>query len=133
MILLEPVEVRGMVIRIGDGVTVMGNPIGAAGLAAGTGIAAWLEWTLLRRALRDRVGDASAAGFLARLFVAAIVAAAAARGLLYVLPPLHRFVELFAALVPFGILYFGVAHVMGVAEVRRALSRVTGRLGGRRA
>jgi putative peptidoglycan lipid II flippase len=133
MILLEPVEVRGMVIRIGDGVTVMGNPIGAAGLAAGTGIAAWLEWTLLRRALRDRVGDASAAGFLARLFVAAIVAAAAARALLYVLPPLHRFVELFAALVPFGILYFGVAHVMGVAEVRRALSRVTGRLGGRRA
>jgi hypothetical protein len=29
--------------------TVMGNPIGTAGLAAGAGLAAWLEWTLLRR------------------------------------------------------------------------------------
>ena len=125
MLLLEPVTVRGVTISLGPGVTVLGNPIGAAGLAAGTGMAAWLEWTLLRRALRGRIGDASAAGVLLKLLLSAVVAAAAARGLLLVLPPLHNIIELVVAMVPFGLIYFGVASLLGVGEVRTALGRFT--------
>lgn len=127
MMLLEPITVRGVTLSIGPGVTVLGNPIGVAGLAGGTGIAAWLEWTLLRRALGRRVGDASAAGVLLRLILAALLAAGAARGLLYVLPPVSRIAGLFVVLVPFGVLYFGLASLFGVSEVRTALARFTRR------
>ena len=123
MMLLEPITVRGVTLSLGPGITVLGNPIGAAGLAAGTGLAAWLEWTLLRRALGRRIGDASAAGVLIKLIGAALLAAAAARGLLYVLPPMALFTSLFVVLVPFGILYFGLASLFGVGEVRTALQR----------
>ena len=123
MMLLEPITVRGVTVSLGPGITVLGNPIGAAGLAAGTGLAAWLEWTLLRRALGRRIGDASAAGVLIKLIGAALLAAAAARGLLYVLPPMALFTSLFVVLVPFGILYFGLASLFGVGEVRTALQR----------
>jgi putative peptidoglycan lipid II flippase len=124
MMLLEPITVRGVMISLGPGLTVLGNPIGAAGLAAGTGLAAWLEWTLLRRALGRRIGDASAAGVLLRLILAALIAAAVARGLLYALPPLHRIVALFVALAPFGVVYFALASLFGVGEVSTALARL---------
>jgi putative peptidoglycan lipid II flippase len=124
MMLLEPITVRGVTISLGPGLTVLGNPIGAAGLAAGTGLAAWLEWTLLRRALGRRIGDASAAGVLLRLILAALIAAAVARGLLYALPPLHRIVALFVALAPFGVVYFALASLFGVGEVSTALARL---------
>ena len=123
MMLLEPITVRGVTISLGPGVTVFGNPIGVAGLAAGTGLAAWLEWTLLRRALGRRIGDASAAGVLLRLIGAALIAAAAARGLLHVLPPLPLVLSLFVVMAPFGALYFGLASLFGVGEVRTALAR----------
>jgi putative peptidoglycan lipid II flippase len=129
MVLLEPIQVRGVVISLGPGVQVMGNPIGAVGLAAATGLAAWLEWTLLRRALRGRIGDATAGAVLLRLVVAAVVAAAAARGLLFVLPPLPRLLAALVALAPFGIIYFAMAAAMGVDEVRTALARIAARFG----
>jgi putative peptidoglycan lipid II flippase len=132
MTLLEPITVRGFTISFGTGLTILGRPIGAAGLAAGAGMAAWLEWTLLRRALARRVGDASASTVLLRLVLAALLAAAAARGLLHILPPLGRFTSLLIAMAPFGLIYFGLASLMGVGEVRSALGRVGRRFGMRR-
>jgi putative peptidoglycan lipid II flippase len=129
MILLEPIEVRGVVISIGPGVTVLGHPIGAVGLAAATGLAAWLEWTLLRRALKRRIGDASAGAVLLRLIMAAVIAAAVARGLLFVLPPLPGLLAALVALAPFGVIYFALASAFGVDEVRSALARIGGRFG----
>jgi putative peptidoglycan lipid II flippase len=129
MVLLEPVQIRGFTIGLGSAITVMGNPIGTAGLAAGTGLAAWLEWTLLRRALKRRVGDASAGAVLLRLLLAALVAAALARGLLFVLPPLPRLVALVVALAPFGLVYFGLASLLGVEEVSSAVARIARRFG----
>jgi putative peptidoglycan lipid II flippase len=132
MMLLEPFEVRGMTIGVGAPVLVAGNPIGTAGLAAGTGAAAWLEWTLLRRALGRRIGDASAGPVLLRLLLSALLAAAAARGLLFVLPPMSRLVAVVFALVPFGVIYFAVATLLGVDEVRTAITRLAARFGIRR-
>ena len=127
MMLLEPITVRGITISLGSGFTILGRPIGAAGLAAGAGVAAWLEWILLRRAVARRIGVPAAASVLFRLILAAILAAASARGLLYVLSPLSRFISLLVVMVPFGVLYFGLASLFGVGEVRTALARFTRR------
>ena len=128
MMALEPFDVFGVTVGFGDTVLVAGNPIGTAGLAAGTGLAAWLEWTLLRRALGRRIGDASAGAVLLRLIAAALFAAVAARGLLVMLPPMHRLLAALVALTPFGILYFALATAFGVEEVRGALSRFAARV-----
>jgi putative peptidoglycan lipid II flippase len=127
MMLLEPITVRGTTISLGTGFTILGRPIGAAGLAAGAGVGAWLEWILLRRAVARRIGVPAAASVLFRLILAAILAAAAARGLLYVLSPLSRILSLLVVMVPFGVLYFGLASLFGVGEVRTALARFTRR------
>lgn len=132
MLLLEPFEVFGRTVGIGAPVLVAGNPIGTAGLAAGTGLAAWLEWTLLRRALGRRIGDASAGAVLLRLVLAALIGAAVARGLLFVLPPMPRLVALVVALAPFGVTYFAMATLFGVDEVRFAVARLAARFGVRR-
>jgi putative peptidoglycan lipid II flippase len=128
MLSLEEITVRGVTIGLGRTITVLGNPVGAAGLAAGAGVSAWLEWLLLRRALGRRIGDASAAGVLLKLISSAVVAGAAARGLYMVLPPMGRLVATLVTLATFGALYFGLAHLLGVQEVRSALARVTRRV-----
>jgi hypothetical protein len=84
---------------------------------------------MLRRALKRRVGDASAGAVLLRLILAAFLAAAFARGLLFVLPPLPRLLALVVALAPFGALYFGFASLFGVDEVKSAVSRIARRFG----
>jgi putative peptidoglycan lipid II flippase len=133
MITLEPVTIRGFTFGGWQAITIMGKPVGAAGLAAGAGVAAWLEWLLLRRAVGRRIGDASAAGVLLKLAVAAVVAGAAARGLAVLLPGLPSLLLAVAVLVPFGMVYFGLALLFGVGEVRSALRRVGARFGvGRR-
>jgi len=112
---------------------VEGGPlaIGAVGLTASAGMAGWVEYLLLRRGMRQRIGSAEAAGsFELKLWIAAILAGLAAlaadRFLLRALLariPLHIIVE--AAIVSgiFGALYFAVAFALGVPEVRATLGR----------
>jgi putative peptidoglycan lipid II flippase len=128
MVMLEPIDAFGVTIGMGPGISVMGNPIGAAGLAAGAGFGAWLELLLLRRSLGRRIGDASSGAVLVRLLIAAAVAAGLARLLLVLLPPLHNLLALPVALLPFGAVYFGLAATMGVEEVNTAVARVAARL-----
>jgi putative peptidoglycan lipid II flippase len=142
MVTLEPVEVLGYTIGSGDPVLVFGNPAGTAGLAAGAGLAAWVEWLLLRRALARRIGDVSAGAVLLRLIAAAVLAGAAARGLLLVLPPvpsvlvlgieMRRIITAVLALAPFGVIYFGVATLLGVAEASVVIERLARRFRARR-
>lgn len=133
MITLEPVSARGLEIGWREATLVQGYPIGAAGLAAGAGLAAWMEWLLLRRALGRRVGDVAAGGVLLRLAIAAILAAIAARGLLVLLPPTGLLLQALVALPVFGAVYFGAATLLRVEEVRSAVARVLRRFGIRRA
>ncbi|HSJ26514.1 MAG TPA: murein biosynthesis integral membrane protein MurJ [Longimicrobiales bacterium] len=132
MTTLEPISVRGFTFGGWQAITVLGNPIGAAGLALGAGVAAWLEWILLRRALGRRIGDASAAGVLLKLIIAALVAGAVGRGIAVALPGLPNVLLALAVLAPFGVVYFALAHVLGVAEVSTALARIGSRFGGGR-
>jgi len=104
---------------------------GAAGLTASAGIAGWIEFLLLRRALNARIGRTGLpVAHAARLWGAAGLAAAGAWGLRTVLPVQGRPVVAAVALLGvFGLVYVGLTAAMGVAES----SRLVGRLGiGRR-
>ncbi len=59
---------------------------GVAGLTISAGIASWVEFTLLQRGLRLRLGHLGVPyGFLAQVWMAALLAAAAGRGLTHIL------------------------------------------------
>jgi putative peptidoglycan lipid II flippase len=114
---------------IGRNYTVAGNPLGVAGLALGSGLAAWLEWYLLRRELRRRLGEVlPPGGVLLRMLAAALVAGVAARGATMLMPALHPILLGGAALALFGLLYFGLGAAMGLPEVGQTLERVRRRL-----
>ncbi|MBW3629772.1 MAG: murein biosynthesis integral membrane protein MurJ [Gemmatimonadetes bacterium] len=127
MIQFEPVTVFG--VRMGPGIfsdiTVGQRPLGVVGLTAAAGVSAWLEWFLLRRALRQRVGPVGAGvGPMGKMLAAAVAAAAvgwAVRGALPEMNPTLRAVLVFA---PFGVVYFGLAAVLGVEEIAGVKTRV---------
>ena len=105
--------------------------LGVAGISTASGLAAWIEFVLLRRGIRNRVGRGeSKTAFMLKLWVAALVAgvgAAAAdtfffRGLAARLP-LQFIVEALLAAGVFGVIYFAVAFVLRVPEVRATLGR----------
>lgn len=134
MLQFEAIEIFGMQVGPGifGGVRLGGVPLGVVGLALGSGIAAWIEWALIRARLRSRVGKVGA-GFssLARMFAAALLAAGAGWLVRWGLPaavgPLLRAVAVFAA---FGLVYFAVAAVLHLPEmdgVATRVKRITGR------
>ena len=99
---------------------------GAAGLTASAGIAGWIEFLLLRRALNARIGRTGLpVAHAARLWGAAGLAAAGAWGLRTVLPVQGRPVVAAVALLGvFGLVYLGLTAAMGVAESSRLLGRL---------
>ncbi|MEI6245722.1 MAG: lipid II flippase MurJ [Acidobacteriota bacterium] len=98
---------------------------GTAGLTLSAGIAGWVEFALLRRALKALIDDfAVPVSFMARCWVVAIVAAALATGLRWALPEHNRILRDLEILVVFGVLYLGGAVVAGaitIQELRRRL------------
>jgi putative peptidoglycan lipid II flippase len=129
MLFLERWGVRGEPFAIAP---VAGNdaalPLGVSGLALAAGVAAWVEWLLLRRAVTARIGTGAAPVVPVRLLGAATVAALLARGIDVLLPPLHPIPRAAIVLVPFGALYFAFAHLFGVPDAGAFLSRVRRRL-----
>lgn len=108
-------------------------PLGAIALTATAGVAGWLEFLLLRRALGRRIGPVRVeAAFLIRLWVSALAAGAAAVAFhVYVMPGLGSHLPRVlpdirdGAIVcmVFGIVYFAMAMILGVPEARATLSR----------
>ena len=105
---------------------------GVAGLTASAGVAGWVEFTLLRRALNRRIGQTGLpASLVARLWASAGVAAAVAWGVRLALGsfytgPTSTFKILASAtgvLGAYGVVYFGVTYLLGVEECRRTLRR----------
>lgn len=90
-------------------------------LTAASGLAAWLEFLLLRRYVGGRVGVVRVeAALLARLWTAAIIAGVAGWATAYLLraqPPLPLGV---AACAVFGAVYLGLARALGADRARRA-------------
>lgn len=93
--------------------------LGAAGLAVGSAVGAWLEYLLLRRALRGRIGDhGPASPTVTRVALAATLAAAVGVGLQTVLPPAHPMIVALETLIPFGVVYLGTTKLMGYGMMR---------------
>jgi putative peptidoglycan lipid II flippase len=100
---------------------------GVAGLTISAGVASWIEFVLLRRALNRRIGQTGLPVLhMAKLWLAAIVAAGVAWAI-------HHFGGHHApvilagiVLVPYGVIYFGVAHVLRVDEAGAMFGRALG-------
>jgi putative peptidoglycan lipid II flippase len=97
---------------------------GVAGLTASAGFAGWVEFALLRRALNRRLGRTGLpASLVAKLWLSAGLAAAAAWSI-------KRFGGLqdpillgAAVLTPYGLTYFGAAYLLRVEECKETLGR----------
>ena len=101
---------------------------GAVGLTASAGMAGWLEFLLLRRAISRRIGPTGIPRMaLARLWIAGLAAGAAGWGVMLVLDPRHQMVRGIAALVTFAIVYGAITVALGVPEARALMGRVTRR------
>lgn len=100
---------------------------GAAGLTLSAGIAGWLEFLLLRRALQLRIGEVeSGRARIARLWAVAIGDAILCVGLKRVLPFHNAILVGICVLLPYGALYVGVTRGMGIASLG-ALNRLWSR------
>ncbi|HSM60175.1 MAG TPA: murein biosynthesis integral membrane protein MurJ [Longimicrobiales bacterium] len=90
--------------------------LGAAGLAVGASVGAWLEYGLLRRALGRRIGPHGAgSGPVLRMTLAATLATAVGVGLQVLLPPARPELVAVETLVPFGVVYLAAAAALGIA------------------
>jgi putative peptidoglycan lipid II flippase len=102
----------------------LGPAWGAAGITLASGLAAVVEYFLLRGAVRGRVGAAGVGGgLLARLWAAAVIAAAAGWLARLALPPLHPIPEAAVVLAVFGAAYLGAAAALGAPQAGRLLKR----------
>jgi putative peptidoglycan lipid II flippase len=131
MIQFESVTIGTMTIPAGlfGNIHVAGLPLGPVGLALGAAVGAWLEWALLRGRLKRRIGAVgSGAGQLARMFGAALIAAAAGYGVRLALPALHPVPMAAVVAVTFGVVYFAVARLLGLSEARVVFDSVLRRL-----
>ena len=100
---------------------------GVAGLTLSAGVAGWIEFVLLRHGLHKQIGAVPfSVSRLSKLWLAAIIAALVAYGIKLVLPFHAPLLVGPAVLVPYGVIYLVLAHVMGIstiAEAFRALRR----------
>lgn len=103
---------------------------GVAGLTVSAGIAAWIEYTLLRRALNARIGwTGLPAGLLPRLWGAALVSAGAGFGMKLALVAIHPVAVAIAVFTAYGAIYFALATALGVTEAVELPARIKNRLG----
>jgi putative peptidoglycan lipid II flippase len=101
---------------------------GAAGLTASAGIAGWLEFLLLRRAISARIGPTGiGAPALARLWGASLVAGGAGWGMTQLASGAPHMLRGVSAIATFAVVYGAVTLVLGVPEARALVARVTRR------
>ncbi|MBV9084778.1 MAG: murein biosynthesis integral membrane protein MurJ, partial [Acidobacteriaceae bacterium] len=102
---------------------------GVAGLTSSAGIAGWLEFALLRRALTDRIGRVRMpVAFLSKLWVIAVFAGVLAFLCKMALGTTHGRLLASVAIPVYGIVYFGGTALMGIKESRAVIDSLYRRL-----
>ena len=108
---------------------------GTVGLTATAGISGWVEFSLLRRALNQKIGKTGIeASFLARLWIPALAGAAGGWGMKLVaayLSQTHHVHPVFVAIFVFGIfgmIYLGGTLLAGVPQAQALSHSVLRRL-----
>ncbi len=98
---------------------------GVAGLTLASGLAGWVELTLLRGTFNHRIGRTGLSSLVvAKLWGAAIAGAAVAWIVKLVLGPQHPIVVALVVLGLYGMVYFGVTYAAGIAEAKAVLGRL---------
>jgi putative peptidoglycan lipid II flippase len=105
---------------------------GTAGLTSSAGIAGWVEFAFLRRAMNRRIGTtglpiAHAWKLWAAGFAAALPAYGSKLLVVSAMGPKHPLVMALVALPIYGALYFGITHAMGMDEARSTIGLITRR------
>ncbi len=103
---------------------------GVAGLTISAGIASWVEFTLLQRAIRLRTGHVGLPiSFLVQVWIAALLAAAAARGSLLVLGARGHIFLAVLVLGLYGVVFFAVSLALKLPEAHSMLGMLGRRVG----
>ena len=98
---------------------------GIGGLTASAGIAGWVEFSLLRRSLANRIGGTPLdRRFLLSLWVSALVAAGLAYSIKRALGTAHPQLLAVIALGVFAAVYFWGTYMLKVGESRRSVESV---------
>lgn len=99
---------------------------GAAGLTASAGVAAWVEFVLLRLAINRRIGRTGIPfGHLVRLWSAALLSAALAWGVHWLVGPFTPIPQAILLLGVYGVSYLALALLFGISEVAEVTGRVS--------
>jgi putative peptidoglycan lipid II flippase len=103
---------------------------GVAGLTASAGVAAWVEFALLRWKLNSRIGPTGLRrGLVARLWAIALAATAAGWAVKLGMGHAGPRLMAFAVLPAYGAVYLGIAWWMRLPELERAANYLGARLG----
>jgi putative peptidoglycan lipid II flippase len=98
--------------------------LGAAGLAIGSGVGAWVELLALRAKLRGRLGEGtSLTRGLGKMLVAAAAGLIVGGAVWWALPALHPFPAAAIVVGAYGATYLAVARLLGLREAERWLRR----------
>ena len=102
---------------------------GAAGLTASAGIAAWVEYALLRRAVSSRIGPVPfARGYIITLYAAALASAALAWGARTGVGGANvGRIAAIGVVAVYGIAYLLLTTALGIPEARQLVARVARR------
>jgi putative peptidoglycan lipid II flippase len=88
---------------------------GVAGLSSSAGIAAWIEYRMLRRGLQARIGRVEfSMSRIAKLWASALTGAAVALLVERFLPLHSPVLRGLLILVPYGCVYLAMTHLLGV-------------------
>jgi putative peptidoglycan lipid II flippase len=108
----------------GPGIVGIGPRWGAAGITVASGMGAWIELGLLRRALRDRLGiHERMGGLVLLLWICAAAGAVAAWGVKLAIPVMHPWITATVVLGTFGVVYIAATVAARVDEARALLRR----------
>jgi putative peptidoglycan lipid II flippase len=103
---------------------------GVAGLTISAGMASWVEFTLLQRGIRRRIGHVGVPlAFLGQVWMASLLGAVAARGLLYVLGPYGHILLAVLVLGLYGLIFFGVSLALKLPEAQTMAGMLGRRFG----
>jgi len=103
---------------------------GVAGLTISAGIASWVEFTLLQRGIRQRIGQVGVPmSFLAKVWVAALVAAAIGRGLLILMGTRGPILTAAVVLAIYGVVFFASGMAMNLPEAKALTKTLTRKFG----
>ena len=97
---------------------------GVVGLTASASLAAWIEFVLLQRSLNRRIGQTGLPfPYISKLWAAGVVAAAAGWGCKLLIGPRHPLPVAILVLGVYGLVYFALTSLMGIAEARTVVVR----------